>query len=301
MSKPEVAHAVGPSQNDKIHDFNQNQVHALVQKVRLLEDQLTAEREERNVAITTFTSSLEQSQLSIDSLRTEVSKQLEINALLQEKIILAGRRRRREEKAHVSFRLRAQESVYESRMRCMEEQIAAIRESRDQEEQIWSAQVQQDAGIIQRQTDQLEVQRSQLAHYAGLDSYQRELELIRDYGNEFQANNFGRPTPNYIKQMITDGVTNAFVSEHTVRPLTISKVVLETRRYRLDHSALIKIGMKASDRFFRLYGQRPRKNVRAVGGNVQIDVNIYFEGDRDILLSAIQEFEQENPNYAGFF
>ena len=298
MSKP--TDNTGQSENGEIYAFNQNQVNALVQKARSLENQLQTEREERDVAIAALTSTLEQSQRAADTLRAEVSKQIKANALLRGKSIQAGRRRRREERAHISFRLRAQESVYESKIQHMEEQLAAMKESHDQEEQIWSAQVQHDAGVIQQQTDQLEMQRNQLAHYAGLDAYQRELQLIVDYGNVFQANNFGRQTPNYIKQMITDGITNAFVSEHTVRPLTISKLVLETRRYRLDHSALIRIGMKASDKYFGQHGERPRKNVRSVGGNVQIDVNVYFEGDRDLLISAIQDFERENPNYAAF-
>ena len=80
MSKP--TDNTGQSENGEIYAFNQNQVNALVQKARSLENQLQTEREERDVAIAALTSTLEQSQRAADTLRAEVSKQIKANRCL---------------------------------------------------------------------------------------------------------------------------------------------------------------------------------------------------------------------------
>lgn len=270
MSKSfhEPAALVRPT-NDHVDGFYTAQ---LTEKVARLESQIDRKNVQYRMLQTKY-KILQRKFVEINLRRTRVSAAIQIQALEDE--IIKGELKRVSE-------------------------INALKESHDHYEHICSNQIQRQSESILQLQDQLAELQTQLDHHAGLDTFQRELQLIQDYENAFLANNFDRPTPNYIKQMITDGITGVFISEHVSRPLTISKVVMELRRYRLDYNALIRIGIKASNNYFSLHGTRPRKYVRSVRGNAQVDVNIYFEDDRQIIVEAIEAFERENPNYSVF-
>ena len=220
--------------------------------------------------------------------------------LLKKRLIHSRQSKTREAKAFAAIQSRSIEERFILQLQAKDNDIATLKEHYDHHEHMYFNQVQRQSEVIQQLNDQLNGLQLQLDRYTGIDAHERELQLIKDYEETFISNNFGRPIPNYIKQMITDGISGAFIAEQATRPLTISKVVMELRRYRLDYNALIRIGMKTSDRYLSLHGTRPRKYVRTVRGNAQIDVNIYFEDDREIIIEAIEAFERENPNYSVF-
>ena len=142
---------------------------------------------------------------------------------------------------------------------------------------------------------QIKKLKESISEHAFVDTQSRYIELrmqrlryVRKFTDEFKATTKKTKLPLSVQSLIIDFMSNELLEDLHDRPQTVGKIAFEEKSYDLSLDRLVRVGNFASDKHLEVYGVRPPKYMRFVGGIPTVEVNYYAPADRWMVLDAIK-------------